>query len=288
MKKFIIALIVVVVAVIVIAGVWLYTGKFNASKAKAFKQLSLPVALVSNKPVSGQEFMQRFELAELLFKDDPTYKIDETQGQILDQLIDDAKLKALAQDHDIVPSAEEIEAQYRALINQFAGGDEAKFIELLQESYHLNVEEFKDKVIRPEVLRANLTIWYHQQQGLNQEAYNKQQELLNKLDQGQPFEEVVKAYTQDEATKDFGGDTGFVKLSELVPEFKNALADKKNGDRVLIASRYGLHIVQVVEIDRTQDEPSYHLQQIFVQGGNFDEWYAKQVESIKAVRLIKF
>lgn len=287
MKKIVISVIGVIVVVIIIAGVWLYTGNFNATKAKAFKQLSLPVALVNSRLVSGREFMHRFELAELLYKDDPTYKSEDSQKQILQQLIDNAKLSTVAKAHDIKATNEDINNQYQAIVQQFAQGDEARLEELLKEDYHLGPEDFKDKVIKPDVMLTNLTIWYHNQKDLNQAAYAKEKELLDKLDSGTSFEEVVKAYTQDEATKDFGGDMDFVKLSELAPEFRNAVKDAKNGDRLTVVSRYGLHILQVIEIDRSQGEPSYHLQQIFIEGNKFEEWYMQQADAVKAIKLIK-
>ncbi len=289
MKKKIIWIVVgVIVVAVIAAGVWLYTGKFNEAKAKVFKKLSLPVALVSNKTVSGKEFLARYELAQTLYKDDATFDKNDAQNQILDQLIDDAKLRTIAASHQIIVSPDQVDTEFKGVVDQFAGGDEGKFAELLQQSYRLTAQEFKDKVLTSDILKTNLTVWYNSQKDLNKAAYDQEQKLIGLLDQGQSFEDVVKTYTQDEATKDFGGDTGFVKVSELAPEFKAQLANTQSGDRVLIVSRYGLHILKVIEIDKSGDEPSYHLQQLFIQETGFDDWYNKQADSIKARKLIKF
>ncbi len=287
-KKIIWGVVAVIVLALIALGVWLYTGKFNATKAKAFKKLSLPVALVSNKLVSGREFLARYELAQTLYKDDPEFKQDETQNQILDQLIDDQKLHLVAAQHNVTASPEEVNTEFKGVLDQFASGDESKFAELLDQSYHLTPQEFKDKVLASDILKTNLTIWYNAQKDLSPAAYEQVQKLQAMLDQGQAFEDVVKVYTQDEATKDFGGDTGFVKIAELAPEFKAPLANAQAGDRIVVVSRYGLHILKVVEVDKSAEEPSYHLQQLFIQVLGFEDWYNKQVDSIKARKLIKF
>jgi hypothetical protein len=287
-KKIILGVVAVVVLAIIGTGVWLYAGKFNETKAKTFKKLALPVAMVGNQAVNGREFLTRVELAQTLYKDDPTFKIGDVQSQILDQLVEDAKLHNIAAQHSITASQGEIDAEFKGVVDQFAGGDESKLGELLDQSYHLNAQDFKNKVLASDILRTNLTVWFNSQKDLNQAAYAQKDKLMTMLDQGQPFEDVVKVYTQDEATKDFGGDTGFVKIAELAPEFKQPLANAKAGDRILVVSRYGLHIIRVVEVDSSGSEPSYHLQQLFIQETGFDDWYNKQADSIKARKLIKF
>ncbi len=288
MKKIVLGVLGIIIIVILIAGGWLYIGKFTESKAKAFKKLSLPMASVGSQTISGHDFFSRFELAEELYKNEADYNKTQTESDILNQLIDDAKLRAIARTHGITVSQNDIDTQYQAVVDQFGSGDAGKFTETLRDTYHLTPEEFKAKVLTSDILQTNLNVWFNGQKDLNKAAYDQLQQLQSKLDQGQPFEEVVKAYTQDEATKDFGGDTGFVKLSELAPEFRAPLEKAKAGESVVIVSRYGLHIVKVVEIDTSGTEASYHLQQIFVKVDGFDDWYAKQADTIKARKLVKF
>lgn len=287
-KKVILGVIGVVVIVVVIAAGWLYFGQFNDAKAKAFRKVSLPMATVGSQVIGSHEFYSRFDLAESLYKSDPGYNSNETKGQVLDQLIDDAKLRMVAADHNIKASQEEIDAQYKAVVDQYSGGSEDQFIQTLNETYHLTPTEFKEKVLTSDILQTNLNVWFNSQKDINKTAYDQLQGLQDKLQQGQAFEDVVKAYTQDEATKDFGGDTGFVKLSELAPEFQKPLQGTKAGDTITVVSRYGLHIVKVVEIDKSGSEPSYHLQQLFVQIGGFEDWYTKQTDAIKSRKLVKF
>lgn len=288
MKKILYGVIGAVIIVIIAGAAWLYTGKLSQAKIKVFKKFPLPVAVAGNSFVNGQEFIARFELAQILYKDDPTYKAADTENQILDELIDGVKLKKLAAAHNITAASGDIDAEYKGIVTQYAGGDDSKFVGLLDQTYHLSISDFKLKVILPDVLKTNLNIWYNGQRDLNKAAFDLEQSLQDKLKQGQAFEDVVKAYTQDAATKDFGGDVGSVKLSELATEFKSGLANAKAGDQVTITSRDGIHIVKVVEIDKSGTEPAYHLQQIFIKEDGFDAWYAQQTAAIKTHKLVKF
>jgi parvulin-like peptidyl-prolyl isomerase len=287
MKKIIISIVVVLAVIVVGFGVWLYTGKFTSAKATVFDKASLPVAMVNSRLISAKDFLQRYNVAKELAKSDDSIKPQEVQGQILDQLVDNEKLEILSDRNNVTVTDQEIEDQYKGVVGQFTG-DEESFSQALKETYGLSVEDFKSSVIRPDVLRSNLNIWFNGQESLNQEAYGKRKELLDKLAQGKSFEDVVKEYTQDEATKQFGGDAGFVAESELSPEFRQGLKEVKSGDQLNIVSRYGLHIVKVPEVNREQGEAKYHILQIFVQQDGFEQWYAQETGKISSRKLVKF
>ena len=288
MKKIILGIIGGLIIVVIAGGVWLYTGKFNSSKAKAFEKLSLPVAVAGSKTVSGKEFMSRLHLAEILYKGDKTYDATATENQILDELIDSTKLQQIAAAHKVTVSSKDINDEYQGIVGQFAGGDESKFKDILSQTYQLSIDEFKNKVIMPDALKTNLTIWYDGQKDLNKAQFAQAQTLLDKLAAGQPFEDMVKAYTQDPATKDLGGDVGSVKLSQLSPEFQGPISSAKAGDQLTIISRFGIHIVKVVDINKTGDEATYHLQQVYIKEDGFQAWYSQQADAIKTHKLLKF
>jgi len=292
MKKHILSIVLgivgVIVVALVIAGVWLYTGKFNSTKATAFKKLPLPVASVDGQAISGREFLSRLESAQAVYQNGQNFKLQEAQAKILNQLIDELKLRNIAAQYNIKASPEAIETEYQGIVDQYASGDENKLQEMLAQTYHIDPQEFKDKALAADVLRINLAVWHNSQKDLNKAAYDKQQQLIAMLDQGQTFEAVVKGYTEDEATKDFGGDIGTVKLTELASEFRQPLLNAQSGDRILVVSRYGLHIVKVVEVNKTAPETTYHLQQLFIQAKGFEEWYTQQAQNLKVRKLIKF
>jgi parvulin-like peptidyl-prolyl isomerase len=287
MKKTI--LIVVSAVIIIIAGfiIWLYSGQLSPARANVLRKVSLPVALVGTEAVSGKEFYQRWDMAAELFSKEKDFNVQETQGLVLDQLVEEAKLNHLAKQRGVDVTQDELNTEYNGLVRQLAGGDNAKFEEMLRTNYKISSNEFKNKVLRAETLRSKLMLWHNQQESLNQESYDKRKELMDQLNQGKSFDEVVAVYTQDEATKSFAGDTGFIALSEFLPEFQEGIKNAKPGDQLQITSRMGLHIVKVLEIDRSSEDAKFHLQQIYIKPADFEKWYGEQAAQVSARRLIK-
>lgn len=79
---------------------------------------------------------------------------------------------------------------------------------------------------------------------------DKAKEILTRLKAGEKFEDVAKAESKDDGTKDKGGDLGWFPKGKMVPEFDTAafqLPVNQLSDPV--KSTYGYHIIQVLEKD---------------------------------------
>lgn len=80
----------------------------------------------------------------------------------------------------------------------------------------------------------------------NKEQINKAKELLDK---GLPFEEVAKKYSEDENTKDKGGDLGFIVKNYMPKKVEDiAFSIPKMTLSEIIETEEGYHILQVLEI----------------------------------------
>ena len=199
-------------------------------------------------------------------------------------------MSAVADRYKVSVSNESVEEEYNNIVKQYAQGDAEKFKTELENTYSMSPEKFKAEVITQELEQSGLALWYTKQEELNTKAYASANELKGKIDGGQNFDEVATAYTQDEATKDFAGDSGMIPFNDLLPEFRYALNDVKIGDIKLIASRYGLHIIKVLELNNDGENGSkqIHLQQIFVQQEGFTEWLKNQTDGLRVLKLLKF
>lgn len=289
-KKLLISIAIIAVVAILAGGlVWLYSGKFNDSKAAVFKQTNLPAALVANSIISGKDLVIRYELAKSLFGQEAEFNPAEVQQQIYDQLVDTAKLKRIAAERSLRVSSEDINKEYSNLIAQVSGGDEEQFKQELKASYGLDPEEFKSDVLLSDILQSRVAVWFNEQEALNQATYAKAHDLQAQLDSGASFDEVAKTYTADEATKDFAGDSGFVETRALLPEFQSALSGVGANTTKLIASRYGLHIFKILEKDNAGDNGAerFHIQQIFVKNDTYQDWYQGEAAKIKVTKFLK-
>lgn len=78
-------------------------------------------------------------------------------------------------------------------------------------------------------------------------AQAKAQDLLKQIQSGANFADLAKKNSDDPGSKDSGGELGFAKRGQMVPEFDNAIFTQKIGDAKIVKTQYGFHIVQVEE-----------------------------------------
>ncbi len=287
-KKLLLILPIVVILLAAGSITWLYTGTLNDAKIKVFAKVPLPAAIVDKKLLSAQDLIQRIDLAAK-FPQAEAQGSAATRAQLFDRLIDSKKLQVIADKKDISVSGDDVDREYQDVVLQYGDGDEAKFNEELKTQFGLSEGQFKHDVLRLDVLQSKLAIWFNSQENLNQSPYTLAKGLKDKLNQGESFDSVATAYTQDEATKDFAGDSGFIAFTDLLPEFQAALKDTSANEVKQVVSRSGLHIVKVLERDNNGENGAerIHLQQIYVQTGDFSKWYTDEAAGIKVTKLLK-
>jgi len=88
------------------------------------------------------------------------------------------------------------------------------------------------------------------------EATAKQ--IIADLDKGADFAALSKQYSKDPGAAHQGGDLGFFKKDEMVPEFADAAFALQPGqiDQTPVHTQFGWHVIQVLE-RRTDPPPSF-------------------------------
>ena len=78
-----------------------------------------------------------------------------------------------------------------------------------------------------------------------EEAKKKAEEIITKLKNGEKFEDLAKEYSEDEGTKDNGGDLGYFPKGQMVDEFEDAVVKLKVDEytKEPVKSTYGYHII---------------------------------------------
>ncbi|ABS63350.1 PpiC-type peptidyl-prolyl cis-trans isomerase [Parvibaculum lavamentivorans DS-1] len=84
----------------------------------------------------------------------------------------------------------------------------------------------------------------------------KAAEIAAEIEGGKGFEEAAKEYSQDPGSAD-GGDLGWFKRDEMVPEFGEAVFSMKPGEvSAPVQTQFGWHLIQLVEL-RDVPKPTY-------------------------------
>lgn len=78
-----------------------------------------------------------------------------------------------------------------------------------------------------------------------EKALKEAKEVIKKLDEGKKFANLAKKYSDDDATKNKGGDLGTFKYADMEEDFSKACKDLKVNEytKEPVKTRYGYHII---------------------------------------------
>lgn len=130
------------------------------------------------------------------------------------------------------PTQQEIEAYYNAHKNEYSVPEQAK-------SRHILIK------VEPNADAKGVAA-----------AQAKAQDVMKQLQSGGNWTDLAKKYSDDPGSKDSGGELGFAKRGQMVPEFDSAIFTQKIGDIKIVKSQYGFHIIQ------TEERTSAHTQSL--------------------------
>jgi peptidyl-prolyl cis-trans isomerase D len=88
------------------------------------------------------------------------------------------------------------------------------------------------------------------------ETKKKAEDVLKQARKGVKFDELAKKYSEDPGSKDKGGDLGWIRQGQTVPEFEKeafSLAPGQISD--LVRTQYGFHIIKVLEKQTAHTKP---------------------------------
>jgi peptidyl-prolyl cis-trans isomerase D len=114
----------------------------------------------------------------------------------------------------------------------------------IQRYYNDNIQQFQT----PEQVRASHILL--KTDGKDEAAVRKQAEEILKEAKapGADFAALAKKYSEDEGSKDKGGDVDYFTRGRMVPEFEQAAFSMQVGQiSDLVKSQYGFHIIKVTD-----------------------------------------
>lgn len=221
------------------------------------KVVPFPVARISNTLVSYENYL--FELRhyihyyetqqELSFESDAgSSQLASYKKRALDDVVNLAYTKILAEELDVKVTSLEIEDQIRIAREQNRlGSSDDVFEDVLKDYWNWSVSDFR-RSLSNELLVQKVT------RSLDTETEDRARTALAKLESGTSFEDVAAEYSDDEGTKDSGGDFGLVDASnrnvsqQTVDTLLKLAEGQYSGVRVIpYQNGYALEIVKNLE-----------------------------------------
>lgn len=124
----------------------------------------------------------------------------------------------------------------------------------LKKQYEANIQQYEvpDQVHVQHILLKTVG----QTDALVEETKKKAEDVLKQAKKGAKFDELAKKYSEDPGSKDKGGDLGWIRKGQTVPEFEKeafSLAPGQISD--LVRTQYGFHIIKVLEKQTAHTKP---------------------------------
>jgi foldase protein PrsA len=270
-------------------GMYRYGWEGKASRL-AMRVLPYPAAIVGFDTVTMDDFYGELSYVKHFYEKTGQAAPEESvlKKQILDQLIERNILQHQAQRYNVAVSAQEVNDEFTKIADENGGVDEVT--KILNDLYGLSINNFKTLIsgqllkekLRDEVplqMKAkHILIKWTKKDGSKKKkaALVKIHRIKKAIISGKSsFEKMAKKYSEDTATKNKGGDVGWVQRAQMVEEFEKALFDLKKGEvSGVILTKFGYHIIKVDDIKGKVDK-------------SFADWTEDITHNTKIWRLVK-
>jgi len=274
----VVGVIAVAILFLIVVGVGVY--KYNWDNQLA-RWLPFPAALYEGKILSHSDYQD--DLATLdLFYDAQVEQSgsavqrpsdDYLEKSVLSRMVREKFLSEAAASFSLTVSQKEVDDEYSLLLAQ--AEDTEQVTKQLEELYGWTDVQFKEKVIKPYLIRLKVQQYIADDNTINEEAKKKAEEVLSLLQSGdKTFEELVTEYS-DDTTASTGGDLGYFGRGQMVSEFEEAAFALEEGKTSgIVKTQYGYHIIKLIEkISATEETAEQlHAAHILIMVKDIDEW----------------
>lgn len=201
------------------------------------------------------------------------------EREIIDKMVEDKIIEILAKKNGISVSDKDVDQAVTRKLDEFGTADDVK--KDLANSYGWNLEDFKQKVVLPSMYQEALAQKILQQDTSASKAKEVIEKAQKELENGKDFPEVARNYSEG-PSKEKGGELGWVKKNQVLPELQDSLFGsltfKKNS---ILESSIGFHIIDIEDSKKEEGEDMLRLRQVFVSKNTFSDWLQNEKKKIK-------
>jgi len=205
------------------------------------------LATVGNKFITLGDFKQRLSRIPAYYKG----MADKNKKALLDEMImeslfmEDAVRKGVDRDKEVRDMLQE--AKKKIIMAKFMKTEVDDKIKVSEEDMKKYYEDHKDEYKKPEMWRASHILVANEAQA---------KEALAALTGGKKFQDIAKESSID-ATAVRGGDVGYFRKGQVVPEFENACFALDVGQTSpIIHTQFGYHIIKLTD-KRPESQQSF-------------------------------
>jgi hypothetical protein len=219
--------------------------------------LPLPVARAGSDFVSYESYLFEVRRYTHYYENQLQYDLNSPDGkqqliefkkQALDKVINDAYVKKIAKERGITVSEDEIDREVQLLREQNRLGEtDDVFEDVLRDFWGWSVRDFR-RSLQSQILAQKVAF------ALDTKTSERAQDAYQELKSGADFAKVAAKYSDDNATKDSGGQVGVIARTnrDVSPETVDALYKLKPGQYSEVVNT-GYALVIVKNLENTSD-----------------------------------
>ncbi|MCX5677772.1 MAG: peptidylprolyl isomerase [Candidatus Omnitrophica bacterium] len=202
---------------------------------------------ISNSTITLKDFKTRIE------KLPPYYRnmVEKDRKRYLEEMIaeklfyEEALRRGLNNDKEVAEIV--MEAKRKIVIAKLIKNDVEDKVKVSEDEIASFYAANKDKLKTPEMWRASQILVPTEQEA---------KEILQKLNSGGNFEDIARAQSKD-ATASRGGDIGYFRAGQLVPDFEKAALSLDVGQLSdVVHTKFGYHIIKLTD-NKAPDMQTY-------------------------------
>jgi parvulin-like peptidyl-prolyl isomerase len=206
------------------------------------------------------------------------------EKEILNRMVEDKAVEIIARKKGIKVSNATVDQNLSRKIEEYGGEN---LTQNLQNLYGWTVQDFKDEVVKPDIYRQELENLFDSENPSVQEAKDQIENAQAELDKKTDFGEVAKAYSKGSTAND-GGELGWFKKDQLIPDISDKVFSLEKGERSdILESQLGFHIVEVEDKKTENGEDLVRIRQIFSPKKLFSEFLTEEMQKMKIFVLLK-
>jgi parvulin-like peptidyl-prolyl isomerase len=208
------------------------------------------------------------------------------EKEILNKMIEDLAVEKIAKESGITITDEDVNQEVDRALKEY--GTKELTREKLNDLYGWTLEDFKQKVVKPDMYRKELEKIYAKDSNLNAQAKKKIENALKELKAGGDFAKTAGKFSEGVSATD-GGELGWFKKDQLIQEIADKIITLKKGEKSdIMESSIGFHIVEMEELKKSENgEDLFRMRQIFIAKKSFADWLGEKMKSVSVVVLAK-
>lgn len=249
-----------------------------------------PAVKINDTTLSIRDYLVEYDALQLFFasmEGDSAVQMpaeEDLERDLVDTMINKAIVRLLAEQYGVTIDESGVQAMLVDITAE--SGSEEQFEQEISETFGWTKEEFTSRVIEPVLLATKVSTHVSASADLQKEKKAQIDAAHARLVSGEDFS-VVASETNDDRSAIFGGDLGFILLSELPPEWLVELEGMEEGEySPVIESEEGFSIFSLQERIVAGEDEQVRLSAILVRKVTVEELIETYLEEAEVTRYI--